>query len=90
MSPIDLRQVNAAFIPHVRVVPASVAKSRVSPLVQTHTPARRTCNWCGKPFDSTGPGNRKCPKCTQYTPSEWGSNGGAKKRIWSGADTESD
>lgn len=24
---------------------------------------QRTCLKCGQPFDSTGPGNRICPRC---------------------------
>jgi tRNA(Ile2) C34 agmatinyltransferase TiaS len=26
-------------------------------------PSKRICLICNKPFDSTGAGNRRCPKC---------------------------
>ena len=32
--------------------------------VEGDKPARRTCLRCGQPFDSWGPGNRRCEKCT--------------------------
>lgn len=28
-----------------------------------YKPAKRTCLFCGKVFDSQGPGNRACQKC---------------------------
>jgi tRNA(Ile2) C34 agmatinyltransferase TiaS len=30
----------------------------------------RTCLWCDRKFESVGPGNRRCKKCTSYTPKE--------------------
>lgn len=76
----------------VQVVPHSVAKARVSPLVRKETKTPRRCIHCRDWFDSTGPGNQVCGKyrCQNYTPDEFASGHGPKKRIYSGADMEAD